>query len=78
MAVCVEISSEGFIYQAAIQEPCSALSLLTADEFQKMQGMNELWEPDFEFTSFVLGSCLLMFAIGAGIGMILNQVRKAR
>lgn len=78
MALCVQIAPDGYVYQAPQQEPCEAFRLVTADEFGELSGMGSLWSPDWEFTGWVLGSCLLMFAVGAWIGIVLNQVRKMR
>ncbi len=71
VGVCTGVAStvltpNGYIYVCSTPILSADFSLFMAQDL------------DLEALSVAFGGCLLMFSIGAGIGSIINLLRKAR
>lgn len=77
MTECVALTAEGFV-QSAPADPCEGFVLVSADEWGNVQGSHDLWYPNFENAQWAAASVVFMFAIGIGVGLLLQMARKAR
>lgn len=76
MAICVEVTGEGYLYQSELPlNQCSSLVIVTVDEYQKTQlEINPVEISSLFFFSF--GLVLLSYKSAWIVGVVKNLIGK--
>ena len=75
---CAAADSSGVVY--AVEEPvdtCPGYLLLSAADHALLRNPFST-PPDFDLVVWSAGACMLLFAVGLGIGSVIVVIRKAR
>lgn len=75
---CVSVNGlSNNIYVDGSSPPCAGLVVLTQADYDTARSPFAS-DPDWDVVQWAAGACVLMFAVGAGIGLIFSIVRKAK
>jgi len=79
-ATCVRVNALGQVVNDSGTAPndCSDFMILTTADYQELNDPFKADDANWDVVVWACGAGLLMWAVGIGVGMLVNVVKKAR